>query len=240
MATSLPFERLWNNPPWTVYFLDGPGDDLVIAFSSIGHDPTRAPSPEFVGTATANGTRRALFVMDTSRSWANDSGFEQALSCSLETVLARKPAARIATIGLSMGAFSALVAAQLLPVDVVLAFGPQWSIAPGVVPDEARWQRWTGALPLLRWPTAPLPARGHAYLFHGAQDDLPQALPFPQQPGTDHILFPDLGHSDLVPHLKARGALTGLLDAALDGDRRRLLRIAASAGGLLRQRLPYG
>jgi pimeloyl-ACP methyl ester carboxylesterase len=236
----ITFQRIWNSSPWTVDFLDGPGQDLVIAFSSVGHDPTRAPSPEFVATATANGTRRALFVMDASRSWANDPGFEQALIGSLETVLARRPVTRIATIGLSMGAFSALVAALILPVDVVLAFGPQWSVAPGIVPAENRWSHWTDRLPPRRWQTAPLPTNRQTYLFHGTQDDLPQALPFPRQPGTDHILFPDLGHSDLLPHLKARGALAGLLDSALSGDRRRLLRIAASAGGRLRQRLPYG
>ncbi len=235
----ISFERIWNSPPWAVDFLDGAGDDLVIAFSSIGHDPSRAPSPEFVATATANRTRRALFVMDAARSWANDQGFEQALITSLETISRRRPVARTITIGLSMGAFSALVAAQFVPVDVVLSFGPQWSVAPGVVPGEARWSHWTDRLPPIRWHTALLPQKGHAYLFHGAQDDLPQALPFPQQPGTDHILFPDLGHSDLVPHLMARGVLGGLLDAALTDDRRRLLRIAASAGGRLRHRLPY-
>ncbi len=240
MAHQPYFERLWNSPPWTVDFLDGAGDDLVISFSSIGHDPGRAPSPEFVATATANGTRRALFITDTSRSWANDPGFEQALIRSLETVSARKPVTRIAAIGLSMGAFSALVAAQFLPVDVVLAFGPQWSVAPGVVPGETRWSRWTDALPPLRWFTAPPSARGHSYLFHGVQDDLPHALPFPQQPGADHILFPALSHSVLLPHLRARGALAGLMQAALADDRRRLLRIAASAGGRLRQRLAYG
>lgn len=240
MAQQLPFERLWDAPPWSVDFLGGPGDDLVISFSSVGHDPNRPASPEFVATATANGTRRALFVSDASRSWANDPGFEQALISTLETVLSRRPIARIACIGLSMGAFSALAATQVLPVDVVLAFGPQWSVTPGVVPGEIRWARWTSTLPPIRWHTAPLPARGHAYLFHGGRDDLPQALSFPRPPGADHILFPDLGHSDLVPHLKARGALAGLLNSALDNDRRCLLRIAASAGGKLRHRLPYG
>ena len=240
MAQQLFFERIWNHPPWTVDFIDGPGDDLVMSFSSIGHDPGRPPSPEFVATATANGTGRALFVSDASRSWANDPGFEAALIGGLETISGRKPVARLAAIGLSMGAFSALVAAQLVPVDVVLAFGPQWSVAPGAVPGEEHWLLWTDRLPPIRWQTAPLPQKGHAFLFHGAQDDLPQALPFPHQPGTDHLLFPDLGHSDLLPHLKARGALAGLMQAAMAGDRRRLLRIAASAGGLLRHRLPYG
>lgn len=88
-------------------------------------------------------------------------------------------------------------------------------------------------------PEAPLPPPGgaQAWLFHGARDDLPQALRFPLQPGTEQILFPDLDHAGLVPHLKARGALAGLLEAALAGDRRRLLRIAASAGGKRRERL---
>ena len=70
-----------------------------------------------------------------------------------------------------------------------------------------------------------------AWVFHGAKDDMAHAERFPAKPGLDHLIFPDLGHSDLVPHLKERGALAGLLEAALQEDRRRLLRIAASAGG---------
>ena len=42
-------------------------------------------------------------------------------------------------MGLSMGGFCALVAARIVPVDVVLAFGPQWSVVPGIVPGEERW-----------------------------------------------------------------------------------------------------
>lgn len=230
-------ERLWDCPPWAVDFLDGAGGDLVIAFASVGHDPGRAPSPEFVGAAAGRGARRALFVMDASRSWANDPGFAPALHHALAQVRARGPVARIVTLGLSMGAFSALAAARILPVDAVLAFGPQWSVLPGAVPDEGRWARWTAALPPVVWPAAPLPERAWTCLFHGMAGDLPQALAFPQRPGLDHLLFPGLGHSDLVPHLKARGVLPGLVEAALAPDRRRLLRIAASAGGRLRQRM---
>ncbi|WP_028029290.1 hypothetical protein [Gemmobacter nectariphilus] len=232
-----PLIRLIARPPYVVDLADGEGGGLVIAFSSVGHDPGRVPSPEFVATARGQDGRRALFVTDASRSWANAPGFEDVLTEALALMAARAPVTRIATIGLSMGGCSALVAAQVLPVDVVLAFSPQWSVAPGVVPGETRWARWTHALPKLRWPVAPLPVRGHAWLFHGAQDDLPHALRFPRQPGVDQVLFPDLDHSGLVPHLKARGALQGLLDAAMERDRRRVLRIAASAGGRLRQRL---
>jgi hypothetical protein len=237
----MQFRRLWHQPPFAVDFLDGPGEDLAISFASVGHDPDRCPAPEFVATATGRGGRgrRALFVMDESRSWANHPGFGPALLGAAEKVRARRPVRRTAALGLSMGAFSALVAARLMPVDVVLAFGPQWSVVPGAIPGETRWARWTTTLPEIRWPTAPLPlaGAGRVLICHGMADDLPQALPFPRNAGADHILFPGLSHAGLVPHLKARGALAGLLDAALDGDRRRLLRIAASAGGIRRARM---
>ena len=220
-----------------------PGGDLVIAFASIGHDPTRAPSPEFAATALGRGTaapaRRALFVSDESRSWANAPDFTPALRAALASEAARAPLGRVATIGQSMGAFCALVAARIVPVDAVLAFGPQWSVVPGAIPGEKRWTQWTGRIARIDWPEAPLPPEGgrtHATILHGATEDLAQARAFPQQGGTDHLIFPGQGHAGLVAHLKTRGALAGLLEAALAGDRRRLLRIAASSGGMLRHR----
>lgn len=236
----MQFERIWDAAPYAIDHVEGGGEDLVIAFSSVGHDPLRPPSPEFVATAVGRGgvARRALFVMDQSRSWANAPGLEAALQGAVAQVAARGPVRRIVTMGLSMGGFAALVAAQVLPVDAVLAFSPQWSVAPDM--GEARWPDWTSALPPVRWPVAPMPDRGQVYLFHGAVDDLPQALSFPMRAGVDHLIFPYLGHSDLVPHLKARGGLAGLVDAAVQGDRRRLLRIAGAAGGVARRRLYPG
>lgn len=227
--------RLWDRAPYRIEFLDGGSEDLVIALSSVGHDPSRPPSPEFVRTV---GGRRALFVMDASRSWASDPGFESALRAAFAAVSAAAPVRRVVALGLSMGGFSALAAAQIIPVDVVLAFGPQYSIMPRVVPGEDRWSEWTARLTACRWPTAPLPARGWTCLFHGGRDDLPQALRFPVQAGVDQLIFPDLGHSDLMGHLKAKGVSAGLLEAALAGDRRRLLRISGSAGGVQRKSVP--
>lgn len=233
--------------------VDGPAGDLVISFSSVGHDAGRAPSPEFVATATGRGTahpRRALFVMDESRSWASDPAFAPTLQTALTRVAALAPVGRIATIGLSMGAFAALAAMQFLPVSAALAFGPQWS---PLLPGENRWADWTsrlsalapaqGASPqgpgvggaLAKAPplvaSLPGPGQGWACLFHGLVDDRDQALAFPLKSGTDHLLFPDQSHASLVPHLKSRGLLAGLMEAALAGDRRRLIRLATSAGG---------
>lgn len=248
MTTAGAPETIWHADPHVIGYRHGPETDLVIAFSSVGHDPGRLPSPEF---QAATGRMRAMFVMDASRSWGLDAGFVPALRAGFAKACERGPVARVLAMGLSMGGFAALRAAQILPVDVVLAFGPQYSIAPDF--GEARWAEWT--LPLAArlardesgagfdpahgvspaGLTATLPDHGWTCLFHGAVDDLRHALAFPRAAGVDQVIFADQTHASLMPHLKARGVLTGLIEAALSGDRRRLLRIAASAGGQRRK-----
>lgn len=137
--------------PWTVQFLPGSGEALVISFASVGHDPARAPSPEFAGSATA-GERPALFVADESRSWTNAPGFAEVLANAVAAVKSRQPIRQVLLIGQSMGAFAALVAASLIPTDAVLAIGPQFSVDPVVMPGEARWAEWTRRIAVFRTP----------------------------------------------------------------------------------------
>ena len=209
-------------PPWQVALAPGTGDDLILSFASIGHDATRAPSPEFVASATSDG-KRALFFTDESRSWGHDPGFAPAVHAGLA---AAGPAIRRLAIGSSMGAVCALRAAHLTPLTSVLAFGPQSTLT------DPRWQHWTARLATPEPPAFP-PGTWYV-LFHGLADDHAQAMGFPEAANVDHILYPGIRHSDLGPHLKSKGALVGLIDAALARDRRRLLRIAASTGGVRR------
>jgi hypothetical protein len=211
-------------PPWHVALAPGTGDEVILSFASIGHDPTHPPSPEFVASATSGG-RRALFITDASRSWGLDPGFAAAVQAGLAAAF---PASRCLAIGSSMGAVCALRAAHLTPLNAVLAFGPQSTL------NDPRWHHWTARLGT---PAAPAFAPGTWHiLFHGLADDHAQAQGFPEAANVDHILYPDIRHSDLGPHLKSKGALTGLIDAALSGDRRRLLRITTSTGGVQRRK----
>lgn len=221
----LAFETIASPAPWEVLHLPGPASDLVISFASIGHDASRAPSPEFVRAASAEG-RPALFVQDATRSWASAPGFAEALTAALATLRARQKITRILAIGTSMGAFMALRAAEVLPLDAVLAISPQYHPAAAW---EGRWRDWTPALP--EGLTAPLPAGPRITLMHGLLDDARQSALFPQRPNVDHLLFPDQDHSTLGRHLKARGLYLGLIAAGLSGDRRRLLRLLQEAGG---------
>ena len=220
-----PFETLAVRPPYHIQGIAGGSEDLVIAFASIGHDPSRAPSPEFVRSATAR-DRSALFVMDEARSWATAEGFDDTLRDALEALQARQKISRILAIGSSMGAFAALRAAQSLPLTAVLAISPQYQPAASW---EARWRDWTDPLPEAL--TVPLPQGPYLCLMHGMQDDAHQSNLFPPQKDCDHILFADQAHATLAPHLKMRGLVEGLIDATLAKDRRRLLRILQGAGG---------
>lgn len=224
------FERLAEFGPHAVDHLSGPGDTLVIAFSSIGHDASRAPSPEFAGSATAGG-RPALFVTDAERTWTHAPGFVEVLEQSIATLRARQPINRIVTVGKSMGAFAALVAGDILNADATLAFSPQYRIDD---PQEKRWRDWTDRIKPKTRPVPPLP-KGWVILCHGLQDDAIHALNFPQRDGVDHLIFPGHTHSGLTAHLKSSGQLWGIVDAAAKGDRRRLLRLAIGAGGRRRQ-----
>lgn len=206
--------------PWRVEMAEGAGDALVLAFASIGHDPARMPSPEFAGVLRG---RRALFVMDAARSWGTGAGFAGALQAGLAAV---GPAGRIVALGSSMGAVAALRAAGVVPVDAVLAFGPQSRM------DDPRWAALTAGLP----PPPALPACW-TVLCHGLADDAGQAEGWEERAGVDHLLFPGITHSGLAAHLKAQGGLQGLIDAACTGDRRRLLRIASQAGAVQRRKV---
>lgn len=224
------FDRVADCGPLVIDMLHGTADTLVISFSSIGHDPARAPSPEFVGSATGQG-RPALFVMDESRSWGHAPMFAATLRRAVDAIRNRQPIRRIVTVGQSMGGFCAIKAATILAADAVLAFGPQSRLDD---PDDPRWSGWIARLGP-NPDTPDLPQDAWTVLMHGMRDDSRQALRFPQRKGIDHILFHSLGHSGLCPELKAQGRMGGLIDALATGDRRRLIRLAAGAGGVRRQ-----
>ncbi|WP_406870755.1 hypothetical protein ABEB22_02420 [Thioclava sp. 'Guangxiensis'] len=233
----LSLTRLYDTSAFAVDHHQGDGDALVLSFSSIGHDATRLPSPEFVASAIGHrqgGNRRALFFMDAARSWGNTPLFPEIVRRAYAHACAQRPVRQLIALGLSMGAYQALIAAQILPVDTVLAFGPQYSLE--LAANRREWQPWVARIDQPLWPIAPLPAAPcQTFLVHALRDDLDHAQSFRPARGVDHILFDDLDHSSLLPHLKRRGCLDGVIDAAVAQDRRRMLRILQSAGGRRRE-----
>lgn len=237
-------ELLVEKGPIRAVYAEGQGTDLVISFSSTGQRRGEMPPPEFISTAIGNHKRHALFVTDFSRSWANAPEFGAALQAAVERVRARHEIARITTLGLSMGGFSALSAQAILPLDAIVAISPQYSILKRHIGPETRWLYWRKRIARpLAFPVAPLPGRRsttRVFLLHGMVDDAAHALAFAPSRGVDHFLFPERTHSDLGRHLKSTGQLAPLIDAAIEGDRRAVVRAVRRAGGDFRARILAG
>lgn len=128
----------------------------------------------------------------------------------------------VAFYGASMGGYGAITFAPAAPGCTVMAFAPQSSLDPGVVPFERRYQilgDWTGRY---RDAADGVRAAARAYIAYDpikTQDRLhfgrllaPQVTPLPM-PGVGHKLPPALQRMGILKPVALAG-LEGTLDAA--------------------------
>ncbi len=52
----------------------------------------------------------------------------------------RRDYERVVTYGNSMGAYGAILISGMIEADIVLAFAPQYSVDPSIMPEEKRWR----------------------------------------------------------------------------------------------------
>ena len=115
---------------------EGVSDRLVLVFRSIF---TGVADVQFFHTATRMGQDHALFICDPRNTWLNGEGLlERIVAIIDKTVAAIKPA-QIMALGSSMGGFMAMVMPKYTRIDKSLAFSPQFSVNPKIVPEENRW-----------------------------------------------------------------------------------------------------
>lgn len=220
-----------------IRYAPGDGDTLAVSFASIGNGRRKVPPDEFVGTILGDRSRHGVFISDVRRSWMNDTEVRAAITHTLPELFQRVGIRRVTTLGLSVGAYSALLAHQLFPVDAVLAFSPQYSVDRKFAPEETRWRYWTKQIPAFEFPTVePMQTRGRVFILHGLEDDLQQMRRFPVQKNLDHFVFSKLAHSTVPRAIKDAGQLAPLLDAVESGNRKAVSRIIQRLGGTWRAR----
>ncbi len=230
--TPRPLHALVDDGSIRLRYAVGTGDTLIVSFSSIGRRRAELPPDEFLGSILRTPKWHGLFVSDVNRSWMGDAALCDTLSETLAILRKDHAITRVITIGLSMGAFSALVASALFPVDAAVAISPQFSMMPKHIPGETRWRYWRKRLAPPRFETAEVAsAATRSYAFHGLQDDLKHMQAFTPRQGLDQFAFADQSHSSLGRHLRDQGALTAMIQAAAEGDRRAMARLVKSCGG---------
>ena len=203
----------------------------IVSFAGIGHGYGGLQVEEFARTLAGRPLRHDVyFVIDKNRSWYNRG------TDKLEQVLLPHLAGRrLITLGNSMGGFGALLFAARWPsCEAGIAFVPQYSVHPEIVPSEHRYREWVEAIGEWRFPTcvldAPPGCRRLALFGLGQEHDMEHYALFQvaRSPGLE-VLGIDEGGHDLAAHLRDRGALRPLFDAiirrgASGGEVRKLLR----------------
>ena len=204
---------------------DGPSSRLVVCFSGIGLEGDPSPATNFASTATQEGQNSVLFFADPNRTWLNADGLVEAICARIMAKAEEVGATQIVTMGHSMGGFSALVIAGMVGADVAVAFSPQLSIDPAVVPDEKRWMKFRSQISDIKISTAAdyLNEDCAYYVFFGGHPrERPQRDRFPLAENIALFRIPSVVHNS-PQRMKQAGILHSVLQNACD-RRRRMVR----------------
>ena len=163
-------ELLFDDETCRIVHETGDNGRAVISFAGVGYALGGIQVEEF--HRSLDGTHLDIYyVIDKERHWYNRC--YDAVLATINRSLAERHIAESFTLGNSMGGFGAVLFASALErCRRAIAFSPQSSVCPAVVPFEDRWREWTQHISRWQVPDAvPQMRRGVSYLlFFGATD----------------------------------------------------------------------
>ena len=109
-------------------------DRCLVVFTGVGHamGAIDIQREEFYNQHKLG---MVIWITDKKRSWGNNLNIKKISSAVKKFSESRK----IYIIGNSMGGFLAILFSKFLEAKKVIAFSPQISVCPDIVPDEKRW-----------------------------------------------------------------------------------------------------
>ncbi|WP_415402744.1 hypothetical protein [Tateyamaria sp. SN3-11] len=139
--------QLMDDDSMRIQMVEAAGDYALVAFTGIGHSlgGLAVQRPEFLSLCSLG---KVLWVTDKKRTWGNGIDIDQMVSTIAEATCGKT----VFAIGNSMGGFLAILMSRLIGARRVLAFSPQWSVSPDIVPDETRWAEFTRHIAHFHYP----------------------------------------------------------------------------------------
>lgn len=191
-------------------------DTVMVSFTGIGHGmgAINLQRIEFAGTAAGHGG--LVVVTDLQRSWGNNIAAGR-LADIVDPLVGGR---RVITLGNSMGGFLAVLFAGELSADVALAFAPQFSVDPRLMPDEHRWDEYTARIDEFRYPSLDDAFRPGCrfYTFNGGSPlEQRHWSRFPRVPHAEHWVIDEIVHH-VGRNLKGNGVLRHVIRHAVEGD----------------------
>lgn len=232
----LGFTMLHDEHPLRIEAAPGSSRRLIVSFTSVGTERGKWPPREFVGMASQGGNNHVMCVSDISRCWMNSDGMDGKIVTAISDYVMDHGITSIMTIGTSMGAYNALVLGRKFPVDRVIAFAPQYSVHPDVMPDEDRWQWFIKQIK--EWPhkeMKKLPRRpAKIFMFHGdTPDEQRHWKRFGVADNLTHYIFCGANHN-FISNLKRDQKLNQIVRAAINNRPGRLGKVVRRAAGVKR------
>jgi hypothetical protein len=210
---------LADNAQFTITHLPGDSPIAVVAFAGISAGLGGLQIEEF-RKSLAGLTHSAYFVIEKTPRWYN--GTFASIGAALRDFLARDGAREIVTLGNSMGGFGAIAFAAHLPgCTRAVAFGPQSSVHPYLVPFEDRWmelRRPIGAWEIPDAVSQLSPEVAYTVII-GADEprDVQHAARLAAASSQVRVLqVQGCGH-EVGAAIKAQGAIVPLLDELISG-----------------------
>ena len=188
---------------------------VLISFTGIGHRINGFNYQKAEFGRLGESYDQMFIVSDLTRSWANSIDFDR-----LAEVIDREASgAEIHSIGNSMGGFIALLAPKFLPISRTVAFAPQYSMNPVIVPWETRWPHYRKGIKDWLYPSLDgfWQDETQYYAFIGTVGpDGMQAKLFPERDNLTLTLLPT-GHH-VAAELKRVGAMHNVIAHCFDGS----------------------
>lgn len=188
---------------------------VLISFTGIGHRINGFNLQKAEFGRLSESYDQMFIVSDLTRSWANSLDFDRLA----EVIIRQAAGAEIHCIGNSMGGFIALLAPKFLPISRAVAFAPQYSMNPAIVPWETRWPHYRQGIKKWLYPSLDGVWQDgtHYYAFVGSMGpDGMQARLFPKRDNLTLTLLPT-GHH-VAAELKQSGVMHSVIAQCFDGS----------------------
>lgn len=230
------FKMLHDKTPLRIEAAEGSSRRLIVSFTSVGTKRDAWPPKEFVGMASQRGKNHVICVTDISRCWMNHPGMARKVAAVIGDYILEHGITQASAVGTSMGAYNALILGKILPFSKVVAFTPQYSVHPDIVPEEKRWHWFRKQI--TRWPQKAIDrlpgGQTKVVVFHGdTLDEQRHWTRFPEASNVRHFIFAGADHNFVKP-LKTHGKLPKIVLAVLNDRPLRLKKMVTRLGGMSR------